>query len=83
MHFQVVPVWAEEHRDAWEWVARNFRLKEDRDFAARAEQNATNRGHDGTHCAGSRNFERFKAMMVCIYMERPAFNPRRVPTSYA
>ena len=80
MRFQVVPVWAEDKEDAWEWVARNRWLKEDSDFAARAEQNATNRGHDGIHCAGSRNFERFKAMMVCIYMERPAFISRHVPT---
>ena len=42
MHFQVVPVWAENKEDAWEWVARKRWLQEDEDFATKAQQNAEN-----------------------------------------
>ena len=67
--------------DAWEEVARNEVAQgRRRSLQPVAKRNAINRGDGGTHCAGSRNFERFKAKLVCIYMERPAFNSRHVPT---
>lgn len=37
-----------------------------------------NRGTGGTHCAGSRDYTRYKGKKVCIYMERPSFISRHV-----
>jgi hypothetical protein len=37
-----------------------------------------NRGTGGTHCAGNRDYTRFKGKKVCIYMERPSFISRHV-----
>ena len=48
-------------------------LLEDQEFAAMANRNAMNRGEGGTHCGGSRSFQRFFAKLVWIYMEQPSF----------
>jgi hypothetical protein len=66
--FQVVPEWAENKRDAFEAVVRGRWLLEDEEFRARAEQNKSNRGEDGTHCAGNRNYDRFKEKMVTFLL---------------
>jgi hypothetical protein len=64
LHFQVVPVWAEDKADAWREAASTRWLKEDEKFAAVAERNANNRGHDGTHRAGNRTEERYMEKLV-------------------
>ena len=74
-----MPGWANGKEDAWEALAKRW-LGEDAEFKAVSLRNQANRGDEGTHCAGNRNHDRFKAKMVCIYMERPAFISRHVPT---
>ena len=78
MHFQVIPEWAEPHQDAWEEVVRTRWLRQDEEFAAVSRRNMENRGTGGTHCAGNRDYNRYKGKVVCIYMERPAFISRHV-----
>ena len=78
MRFQVCPEWAEQHREAWEELIRARWLRQDEEFAAVSRRNMENRGTGGTHCAGNRDYTRYKGKMVCIYMERPSFISRHV-----
>lgn len=78
MHFQVVPVWAENKKDAWAELVRTRWLRENDEFAAVARRNSENRGDGGTHCAGNRSYQRFKGKLVCVYIDSFVF--RHVPT---
>jgi hypothetical protein len=69
LHFQVVPEWAESHREAWAELVSMRWLRADEEFAAVSMRNSENRGDGGTHRAGNRSFDRFKGKMVCAYME--------------
>ncbi|XP_071679936.1 uncharacterized protein [Lolium perenne] len=72
-YMSVCPEWAEQHREAWEELIRARWLRQDEEFAAVSRRNMENRGTGGTHCAGNRDYTRFKGKKVCIYMERPSF----------
>jgi len=39
----------------------------DEEFKARSNQNKANRGHEGTHVQGNRDFHRFKDHQVYIW----------------
>ncbi|KAK1669701.1 hypothetical protein QYE76_057860 [Lolium multiflorum] len=62
--FWVCPEWAEQHREAWEELIRARWLREDEEFAAVSRRNMENRGTGGTHCAGNRDYTRFKGKKV-------------------
>jgi hypothetical protein len=69
LHFQVVPEWAEAHREAWAELVSTRWLRADAEFTAVSMRNSDNQGDGGTHCAGNRSFDHFKGKMVCTYME--------------
>ncbi|XP_071684935.1 uncharacterized protein [Lolium perenne] len=77
-YMSVCPEWAEQHREAWEELIRARWLRQDEEFEAVSRRNMENRGTGGTHCAGNRDYTRFKGKKVCIYMERPSFISRHV-----
>ena len=64
-----MPKWAYGKVDAWEALASRW-LGLDPDFKALSEQNKANRGTGGTHCAGTRNHNRFKEKLVCVFHGR-------------
>ena len=74
-----MPQWCDQKQAAFEALAMRW-LGEDDDFNAVSERNRANRGHEGTHSAGSRSTERYRMHMVHIYMEQPAFISLHVPT---
>ena len=55
-------------------------LGDDEEFNALSKQNKANRGHGGTHSAGSRSTGRYKEHMVDIYMEQAPFISLHFPT---
>ena len=61
-----MPQWAYGKEDAWSALASRW-LGDDPEFKALSERNKANRGSGGTHCAGARNHDRFKAKLVYIY----------------
>ncbi|KAK1692814.1 hypothetical protein QYE76_009511 [Lolium multiflorum] len=63
-YMSVCPEWAEQHREAWEELIRARWLRQDEEFAAVLRRNMENRGTGGTHCAGSRDYTRFKGKKV-------------------
>ncbi|KAK1604158.1 hypothetical protein QYE76_027831 [Lolium multiflorum] len=63
-YMSVCPEWAEQHREAWEELIRARWLREDEEFAAVSRRNMENRGTGGTHCAGNRDYTRFKGKKV-------------------
>jgi len=77
--FQVIPHWADRKKAAFAEMVRRW-LGENEEFNAVSERNKANRGHGGTHSAGSRSIGRYKEHMVHIYMEQAAFISLHVPT---
>ncbi|XP_071681354.1 uncharacterized protein [Lolium perenne] len=63
-YMSVCPEWAEKHREAWEELIRARWLRLDEEFAAVSRRNMENRGTGGTHCAGGRDYTRFKGKKV-------------------
>ncbi|XP_071680346.1 uncharacterized protein [Lolium perenne] len=63
-YMSVCPEWAEQHREAWEELIRARWLRQDEEFAAVSRRNMENRGTGGTHCAGNRDYTRFKGKKV-------------------
>jgi hypothetical protein len=64
--FQVRPLWTDEKVEAWKELALRWMGKNEA-FNDVSSWNKANRGTEGTHNAGNRNHDRFKAKMVFIY----------------
>ena len=77
--FQFKPSWAYGKDDAWRALVSRW-AGEDPAFKALSERNKLNRGSGGTHRAGARNHDRFKAKLVYIYMTHSSFISPHVPT---
>ncbi|KAK1644860.1 hypothetical protein QYE76_062665 [Lolium multiflorum] len=60
----VCPEWAEPHKEAWEELIRARWLKMDEEFAVVSRRNIENRGTGDTHCAGNRDFNRYKGKVL-------------------
>jgi hypothetical protein len=64
--FQVCPLWADEKVETWKELALRWMGKNEA-FNDVSSRNKANYGIEGTHNAGNRNHDRFKAKMVFIY----------------
>ena len=76
---QVIPDWADQKKAAFKQLIKNWR-GENPEFKAVSDRNKANRGHKGTHSAGSRSTGRYRQRMVHIYMEQAQFISLHVPT---
>ena len=69
---QVVPHWADNRKVAFLELVKNW-VGDNPEFKAVSDRNKTNRGHGGTHCAGSSSTDRYRQRLVHIKMEQAAF----------
>jgi hypothetical protein len=64
--FQVRPLWPDEKVEAWKELALRW-MGKNKAFNNVSSRNKANCSTEGTHNAGNRNHDRFKAKMVFIY----------------